>query len=122
MLLKSPLNRPNLFYEVRAKPDNHEGSLELIENLLKNEYSNQSGIIYTLSIKDVETLTRDLRGRGLRVGAYHANLEADYRSSIHKKWLSGAYQAVIATISFSRIFFWILSNSIDFQNFHGKFH
>jgi len=100
MLLKSPLNRPNLFYEVRAKPDNHEGSLELIENLLKNEFSNQSGIIYTLSIKDVETLTRDLRGRGLRVGAYHANLEADYRSSIHKKWLSGAYQAVIATIAF----------------------
>ena len=100
MVIKSPLNRPNLLYEVRAKPDNHEGCLDLLEKLLKNEFAGQSGIIYTLSIKDVETLTRDLRGRGLRVGAYHANLEADYRSSIHKKWLSGAYQAVIATIAF----------------------
>ena len=100
MVIKSPLNRPNLFYEVRPKPENHEGCLDLLEKLLKSEFAGQSGIIYTLTIKDVETLTRDLRAKGLKVGAYHANLEADYRSSVHKKWLSGTYQAVIATIAF----------------------
>ena len=41
-----------------------------------------------------------MRARGLRVGAYHANLDASIRSNTHKKWLSGSYQAVIATIAF----------------------
>ena len=79
LLFKSPLNRPNLFYEVRPKPDSHEASLTMIQDLLENEFKNQSGIIYTLTIKDVENLTKDLRAKGLRVGCYHANLESDYR-------------------------------------------
>ncbi len=45
-------------------------------------------------------MTQDLRSRGVRVGCYHANLEPDYRSAVHKKWLEGSYQAVIATIAF----------------------
>ena len=51
----------------------------MIQDLLENEFKNQSGIIYTLTIKDVENLTKDLRAKGLRVGCYHANLESDYR-------------------------------------------
>ena len=79
LTFKSPMNRPNLFYEVRAKPDNHQACLEMLYDLLTNEFNNQSGIIYTLTVKDVETLTKDLKGKGLKVGCYHANLEADYR-------------------------------------------
>ena len=93
LVFKSPLNRPNLFYEVRPKPENHEGCLDYLENMLRTEFENESGIIYTLTIKDVETLTKDLRARNIKVGAYHANLEAEYRSQVHRKWLSGSYQA-----------------------------
>lgn len=40
------------------------------------------------------------RNRGCRVNAYHAQLDSNLRSKIHQKWLSGEYQAVIATIAF----------------------
>ena len=100
LVFKSPLNRPNLFYEVRPKPDSHEGCLSLIENLLQNEFRNQFGIIYTLTIKDVETLKKDLKAKGLKVGQYHAHMEAHDRNRVHRNWLNGTYQAVVATIAF----------------------
>jgi len=100
LVFKSPLNRPNLFYEVRNKPDNQSECLDMLENLLKHEFRNLSGIIYTLTIKDVQALTNELNDRGLKVGCYHANLEPRDRSSVHRRWLSGQVQAVIATIAF----------------------
>lgn len=41
-----------------------------------------------------------LREQGCRVGAYHAQLDGSLRLKVHKKWLSGEYQAVVATIAF----------------------
>ena len=58
LVFKAPLNRPNLFYEVRPKPENHEACLDLFEELLSQEFKNKSGIIYTLTVKDVENLTK----------------------------------------------------------------
>lgn len=40
------------------------------------------------------------REQGCRVGAYHAQLDGPLRLKVHKKWLSGEYQAVVATIAF----------------------
>ncbi|XP_071640451.1 ATP-dependent DNA helicase Q1 [Temnothorax longispinosus] len=100
LVLRASFNRPNLYYEVRRKPADKEACLAMIENLLKNRFSGKSGIIYTTTIKDAEQLTTDLRDRGIKVGCYHAMLEADYRSEVYSKWMSGKYQAVVATIAF----------------------
>lgn len=45
-------------------------------------------------------MTTDLRARGLKVGCYHAMLEAEYRTKVYSKWINGDYQAVVATIAF----------------------
>ncbi|KYN28147.1 PREDICTED: ATP-dependent DNA helicase Q1-like [Trachymyrmex cornetzi] len=100
LVLRAPFNRPNLYYEVRRKPADKETCLAMIENLLKNRFNGKSGIIYTTTIKDAEQLTTDLRGRGIKVGCYHAMLEANYRSEVYSKWMSGKYQVVVATIAF----------------------
>lgn len=100
LVLRATFNRPNLFYEVRRKPTDKDTCLAMIENLLKNRFKDKSGIIYTTTIKDAEQLTTDLRAVGLKVGCYHAMLEADYRSEVYSKWISGKYQAVVATIAF----------------------
>lgn len=100
LVLRATFNRPNLFYEVRRKPTDKDTCLAMIENLLKNRFKDKSGIIYTTTIKDAEQLTTDLRALGLKVGCYHAMLEADYRSEVYSKWISGKYQAVVATIAF----------------------
>jgi hypothetical protein len=78
--------------QVRTKASSQEECLQELEELLKVRYRCQSGIIYTTSIKDCEQLMHGLRKRNLRVGCYHANLEATLRSKVHAKWLSGEYQ------------------------------
>ncbi|OAD51993.1 ATP-dependent DNA helicase Q1 [Eufriesea mexicana] len=100
LVLRATFNRPNLFYEVRRKPADKDTCLAMIENLLKNRFEDKSGIIYTTTIKDAEQLTTDLRSLGLKVGCYHAMLDAGYRSEVYAKWISGKYQAVVATIAF----------------------
>ncbi|CAL7940278.1 unnamed protein product [Xylocopa violacea] len=100
LVLRATFNRPNLFYEVRRKPADKNTCLAMIENLLKTRFKDKSGIIYTTTIKDAEQLTTDLRALDLKVGCYHAMLEAEYRSEVYVKWISGKYQAVIATIAF----------------------
>lgn len=127
LVLRSSFNRPNLFYEVRRKPADSDACTTMIENLLKNKFKGETGIIYTTTIKESETLTTELRSRGLKVGCYHANLELDFRSKVlnwfivinvtenkrkdfhqslsfcqkvYNKWFKGEYQAVIATIAF----------------------
>ncbi|KAL5243179.1 hypothetical protein ACI65C_010589 [Semiaphis heraclei] len=98
-LLKASFNRPNLYYEVKLKPEGKQCVEELV-SLLKNKFKNQSGIIYTTSIKDCESLRKDLKEHGCRIGAYHAQLEGPLRSKVHNKWLNGEYQVVVATIAF----------------------
>lgn len=100
LVLRASFNRPNLYYEVRCKPALKEECTSTLEDMLKRRFFNKTGIIYTTTIKDAEELTTDLRSRGLRVGCYHAMLEPSFRSKVHAKWLSGEYQAVIATMAF----------------------
>ncbi|XP_034174377.1 ATP-dependent DNA helicase Q1 isoform X1 [Osmia lignaria lignaria] len=100
LVLRATFNRPNLFYEVRRKPADKSTCLAMIENLLKTRFKDKSGIIYTTTIKDAEQLTTDLRSLDLKVGCYHAMLEPQYRSEVYSKWISGNYQAVVATIAF----------------------
>ncbi|KAJ9586228.1 hypothetical protein L9F63_020137 [Diploptera punctata] len=100
LVFRASFNRPNLYYEVRIKSSNQEECLQELVNLLKTRYKGQSGIIYTTSIKDCEQLMVDLRNKDLRIGCYHANLDPELRSKVHNKWLTGEYQAVVATIAF----------------------
>ncbi|XP_054282691.1 ATP-dependent DNA helicase Q1-like [Macrosteles quadrilineatus] len=100
IVFKASFNRPNLYYEVRPKPSSMNECVDELADLLKHRFTNQSGIIYTTSIKDCEELREQLRKRDLRVSGYHANLDAALRSKVHQKWLTGEYQAVVATIAF----------------------
>lgn len=100
LVLKSSFNRPNLYYEVVVKPPTQNDCLDLLEEWLTGKFRNQTGIIYTTTIKDCDELTKELRKREIRAGVYHANLEAEYRSKIHMKWMSGDLQVVVATIAF----------------------
>ncbi|CAG5051766.1 unnamed protein product [Parnassius apollo] len=100
LVIKSTFNRPNLFYKILEKPTSQEGCISILEKLLKYRYKDESGIIYTNSIKDSEDLAEELRKRGLKVGCYHANMEADSRTKVHNKWHEKYYQAIVATVAF----------------------
>lgn len=85
---------------MRQKPSSQEQCFDLLQNLLTRKYKDQSGIIYTTTINDCVDIAKQLRERGLPVACYHANMETDIRQKVHRKWLSGQYQAVVATVAF----------------------
>lgn len=82
------------------KPSEKAECLDVLEKLLKNKFKNQSGIIYSSTIKECEELSNGLKERGLSVKYYHAQLEPDAKKTIHERWLKNKYQAVVATIAF----------------------
>lgn len=101
MVFLSGFNRPNLHYSVKLKPDSAVENVDQLAALLQTDFKGQSGIIYTTTIKEVETLTDELRRRGLKVGSYHAQMEPpSRRSQVHRAWMAGEIQVVVATVAF----------------------
>lgn len=100
LVLKSPFNRPNLYYHVLTKSPNKDEVIDLLEELLKKRYKNQCGIIYTFSTKDAEDIATELIHRDIKVRPYHASQNETKRNQIHSNWIEGNIQAVIATIAF----------------------
>lgn len=74
---KSSFNRPNLYYEVRAKTANVDK--DIIKFIKQNE--GKSGIIYCLSRKKVEELTEILQANGIKARAYHAGMDSATRNA-----------------------------------------
>lgn len=100
LVIRAPFNRPNLFYQVMEKPNEKQAAVDLIAHLLKTRYNGMSGIIYTYSVRDTEDLAAGLLNQDVKVRPYHANLDKDNRTRVHRKWIDNQIQAVVATIAF----------------------
>ncbi|KAL2776755.1 ATP-dependent DNA helicase Q1 [Daubentonia madagascariensis] len=93
-------NRPNLYYEVRQKPSNTEDFIEDIIKLINGRYKGQSGIIYCFSQKDSEQVTIGLQNLGIHAGVYHANMEPEVKTKVHRNWAANEIQVMVATVAF----------------------
>ncbi|XP_072310529.1 ATP-dependent DNA helicase Q1 isoform X2 [Eucyclogobius newberryi] len=100
LTLTASFNRTNLYYEVRFKDSNTDVFLNDISSLIKNQYQNQSGIVYVFSQKDAETVSSELQKRDIVAYPYHGNMEAEDKSRVHRKWTSNKIQVVVATVAF----------------------
>ncbi|XP_054710692.1 LOW QUALITY PROTEIN: ATP-dependent DNA helicase Q1-like [Uloborus diversus] len=100
LVLKASFNRPNLKYEVFCKSSNQKDNVGELENMLSNRFNGLSGIIYCFSVKDSEEIASELRKRSIKAQAYHAQLDAKSRSSVHKSWASNRTQVIVATVAF----------------------
>lgn len=94
-LFKSSFNRPNLYYEVKAKKD----VLKDIIRYVKNN-TGKSGIIYCLSRKKVEEVSNALTINGIKSLPYHAGLEPKIRADTQDKFLMEDVDVIVATIAF----------------------
>ena len=93
---KSSFNRPNLYYEVRAKTENIDR--DIIKFIKQNP--NKSGIIYCLSRKKVEELAEILQANGIKARAYHAGMDAATRNANQDDFLKEEIEVIVATIAF----------------------
>lgn len=74
--------------------------LNFLENMLNNDYKDQSGIIYTGTIRDCEKISEGLNQMRLNVAQYHSELDSGVKKTTHEGWLKNTHQAVVATIAF----------------------
>jgi ATP-dependent DNA helicase RecQ len=94
-LFKSSFNRPNLFYEVRAKRDVIK---EIVRYAKMN--SGKSGIVYCLSRKKVEEVAEALKLNGIKALPYHAGLDPKTRAETQDAFLMEDVDVIVATIAF----------------------
>ena len=95
VLFKSSFNRPNLFYEIRAKRN-------VIKEIIKYVKMNagKSGIIYCLSRKKVEEVAEALQLNGVKALPYHAGLDPKTRAQTQDNFLMEDVDVIVATIAF----------------------
>ena len=96
MVFKSSFNRPNLYYEVKAKTANIDR--DIIRFIKQNE--GKSGIIYCLSRKKVEELAELLRINNIKALPYHAGMDSATRSENQDAFLMETVKVIVATIAF----------------------
>lgn len=94
-IFKSSFNRPNLYYEVKAKQD---AAREIIKYIRNN--AGKSGIIYCLSRKKVEELAETLKVNDIKALAYHAGMDSMTRTLNQDKFLMEDVDVIVATIAF----------------------
>ncbi|MCK9421764.1 MAG: DNA helicase RecQ [Bacteroidales bacterium] len=92
----SSFNRPNLYYEVRAKTKNVTKD---IIRYIKGQ-PGKSGIVYCLSRKKVEELAESFVVNGIKALPYHAGLDAATRRQNQDKFLMEEVEVIVATIAF----------------------
>ena len=96
MVFKSSFNRPNLYYELKAKTANIDR--DIIRFIKQNE--GKSGIIYCLSRKKVEELAELLRINNIKALPYHAGMDSATRSENQDAFLMETVKVIVATIAF----------------------
>lgn len=89
-------DRPNIRYTVREKTSR---PLEQLTEQLKS-LEGQSCIIYCSSRRKVDELAEQLSQKGLRVGAYHAGLDAELRAKVQDQFKRDQLQVIVATVAF----------------------
>ena len=95
---KGSFFRANLHLWAHKKGDGHGSRKDLLGYVRGR--TGESGIIYTTSRKNVESLTAFLRAGGVRAAAYHAGLDDGVRARNQDAFARDAVDVVVATIAF----------------------
>ena len=88
-------NRKNISYTVLEK----KTPFQQVKQFL-NKHENQSGIIYCMTRKRVDDLSKKLKADGFSVGPYHAGMTTQKRQEIQAAFQKDDLLIVVATIAF----------------------
>ncbi|QIR75076.1 DNA helicase RecQ [Sulfurospirillum diekertiae] len=96
LIIRAKVERDNL--TIKADYRNSNGREQLLSFL--SAFENESGIIYTLSRKETESLAQFLSTRNILARAYHAGLPTEEKNETFRAFLNDEIQVVVATIAF----------------------
>jgi ATP-dependent DNA helicase RecQ len=95
---KGTFFRQNLRIIAQKKGEGRDLRKELVDYLRRR--SGESGIIYCMTRKNVESLAEFLRGKGIKAEAYHAGMSDKARARVQDDFLAGRTPVAVATIAF----------------------
>ncbi len=95
-ILKGKLFRPNL--KISAAHRKGDGKRQLLDFLYRHK--DKSGIVYTLSRKQTESLADYLQSKGFKAEAFHAGLDNDIKRKVYDDFINDRIDIVVATIAF----------------------
>ena len=88
-------DRENLFIAVEPKVESFEQIFAFL-----HKHRQESGIIYCQTIKQVESLCRNLTARRISALPYHADLDSETRKQNQDSFINGDIRVIVATIAF----------------------
>jgi RecQ family ATP-dependent DNA helicase len=99
--VRSGFDRPNLSFDV--VPLEGKGSKARRQALLEaglGDPANRPAIVYCGTRKDTDEVAQILREAGQPALAYHAGMEAEERTSVQQRFMSGETEVIVATNAF----------------------
>lgn len=95
LVLISSFDRANIKYFVQSKQS-------VLQNIIQyfNEHPDDSGIIYCLSRKGTEELSKKLKENGINSAFYHAGISSLERAEVQENFLKDKTRVMVATIAF----------------------
>ena len=94
---RSTADRPNLKYQVRPK---EAKVIQDMAEFIKTKHPRSTGIVYTYSRKDADTVASELCDEGIIAESYHSDVSPTRKKAIHQSWMKNRTQVVVATIAF----------------------
>ncbi|MBS1778529.1 MAG: DNA helicase RecQ [Bacteroidetes bacterium] len=91
----SSFNRANINYYIQPKQKVFEQITQYLQG-----HKDDSGIIYTLSRANTESIAEKLREAGYSASHYHAGMSNDERSRVQESFLRDNTKIIVATIAF----------------------
>ena len=98
-VLVGSFDRPNLMYRVERR-DNLMGQ---ITNVIER-HKDESGIVYCITRKEVDTICDALKGAGYSALPYHAGMEDEARKQNQEAFIEDRSHIIVATIAFGPSF------------------
>ena len=95
-LFATGFNRPNISYRITLK----QNPKQQLKRFIESEHRNDSGIVYCLSRKKVESTAQWLQTQGINALAYHAGMSTEARAHCQERFLREDGIVVVATIAF----------------------
>jgi len=94
-LLVGSFDRPNLAYKVLVR----DRAIDQLTEIL-GRHPKESGIVYCISRRDVETTSEQLNHRGFCTKPYHAGLSGEQRKANQEAFIGERVDTIVATVAF----------------------
>jgi ATP-dependent DNA helicase RecQ len=94
-ILVGSFDRPNLVYKMYPRNDIVSQVCAILDR-----HKNESGIIYCIRRKDVDSMCAHLQEKGYRVAPYHAGMTDQARKDNQDRFIKEKVDTIVATIAF----------------------